>query len=424
MVDPVEAFLSRLHHPVLAGIDLKLERMRRFLSLLGSPHLRLPPIVHVAGTNGKGSLIAYLHAMYEKAGLRVHRYTSPHLIEFRERILLQGKPIEPAYLQTLLKHVAAMLPQQPATFFEATTALAFLAFAESKADLLLMETGMGGRLDSTNVIDKPLLTAITPISLDHCEYLGNTIEKIAQEKAGIMKPGIACVVGRQVAEAAAVLERTAGEIGAPLYRMGQEWQLEGNRYRSDKRTLTLTPALAGAHQFDNAATAVACADMLPFPISDAQISEGLASAVWPARLQKLDRGNYAKLLPPGIELWLDGGHNPQGGAVLAEWLASCGAAEVYLICGMMKGKDTAGYLKPLQPAVTGLYGIPIPGEALAQPGEQVQMAAAGIGIPSQAAASVENALQTIAQRAKTPAIVCICGSLYLAGKVLAADQRG
>lgn len=423
MVDPVEAFLSRLHHPVLAGIDLKLERMKRFLSMLGSPEKRLPPVVHVAGTNGKGSLLAYIQAIYEAAGLRVHRYTSPHLIEFRERIILRGRPIEPAYLQHLLTHVASVLPQQPATFFEATTALGFLAFAEQKADVLLLETGLGGRLDATNVIEKPLLTAITPISFDHCEYLGETIEKIAFEKAGIMKAGVTCVVGRQRTDAAIVLENHARQMGAPLYRLGQEWQRKEKTYSSDKRTLTLAPSLAGEHQYDNAATAVACIDKLPFAVSDAQIAEGLAKAVWPARLQKLDTGHYARLLPPGVELWLDGGHNPQGGEVLAAWLAGRGM-ETYLVCGMMQGKDTAGFLKPLQPQVTGFFGIPIPGEALCQPPERLQMAAQSVGMPAEAATSLENALQTIAARAKTPSIVCICGSLYLAGKVLAADQKG
>lgn len=414
MSDPVEAFLNRLHHPMLAQIDLSLERMHRLLGMLGSPQKRLPPVVHVAGTNGKGSLLANLKAILEAAGYRVHRYTSPHLIRFRERIVLAGKEIENNYLESIVRHVAPVLQQQPATFFEATTAIAYLAFAEKPADILLLETGLGGRLDATNVIDKPLLTAITPISFDHTEYLGDTLEKIAAEKAGIIKKNVACVIGRQEAAAQAILEARAKELNAPLYRIAKEWSHKNGIYTSAKRTVTFKPSLVGDYQYDNAATAIACLDQLThFSVTDAHITEGLSNVVWPARLQQLASP------APGIELWLDGGHNPQGGEVLARWLATQKDKEIHLICGMVKGKDAKSFLAPMAPNVKTLYAITIPDEANSQSADSLAKTAAGLGMEATAAASVENALQTITQRAKTPAIICICGSLYLAGKVLA-----
>jgi dihydrofolate synthase/folylpolyglutamate synthase len=424
--DPIEIFLSRLQHPLLAGIDMSLDRMHRLLGMLGSPHKKMPPVIHVAGTNGKGSLLAYLHYIFEAAGYRVHRYTSPHLVQFRERILLQGKPVENAYLENIVKHLASVLATQPATFFEATTVLAFLAFAEKPADLLLLETGMGGRLDATNVIDKPLLTAITPVSFDHCEYLGNTLKNIAGEKAGIIKKAVPCVIGRQDNEALMVLEEKAQSLNAPLFRLGHEFHVERNggtvMYRSIKRHIELRPSLAGGFQYDNAATAVACIDNISgFNVTDEHIIAGLAATQWPARLQKLEGHAYNTLLPADMPLYLDGGHNPQGGEMLAGWCAEQGA-EVYLVCGMVKGKDASAYLKPLASHVKALYAVTIPGESMSRPVAELQAAAKGVGMEAEAAPSVEIALQTIARRAKTPAIVCICGSLYLAGKVLAVQE--
>lgn len=449
MTDVIEHFLQRLHHPMLASIDMSLERMLRLLAVLGMPQKRLPPVIHVAGTNGKGSLIIYIQSILEAAGYRVHRYTSPHLVRFRERIIVQGKELDDLTLQKILMHVAGLLPQYPATFFEATTAAAFLAYSEHPADVLLLETGMGGRLDATNVITKPLLTAITPISMDHTEYLGTTLAAIAGEKAGIIKKTVPCVVGRQDAVAAEVIAKKAAELSAPLFRLGQEWNVEGNLYSSTNRgdagrgamdaqsgqnyapTLTLplmgreiklSPSLAGTHQIDNAATAVACLEQLPqYKISDAHIAEGLANAVWPARLQRLSDGKLQKLLP-NADLWLDGGHNAQGGEILGNWLASQRDKEIYLVCGMIKGKDTAAFLRTGAPHVKALYAVAIEGESTSQMPEAVAKAASGLGIEAHVAPSVQNALQTIAQRAKTPSIVCICGSLYLAGRVLADNE--
>lgn len=418
----VEAFLNKLHHPMLAQIDLSLDRMRRLLSMVGSPEKRLPPVVHVAGTNGKGSLLAYLRAILEQAGYKVHRYTSPHLVHFRERIVLAGKEIDNDYMVSLCKHLAPILTSQPATFFEATTALAFLAFAEHKADVLLLETGMGGRLDATNVIDRPLLTAITPVSFDHTEYLGDTIEKIAQEKAGILKKAVSCVVGRQLAAALSVIERRAAELAAPLYRMGREWTHEGGRYQSATRTIIFTPSLAGSFQYDNAATAIACVDQLAgFTIRDAHVVQGIAAAAWPARLQNIT-SQFARFVPPKVEVWLDGGHNPQGGEALGEWLRASGKS-VSLICGMSKGKDTKAYLAPIAPHVHKFYAIAIPGEANSQSAEQIAQVAAGLSIAAEAKPSFEKALQSALLDAKTPSMIVICGSLYLAGKILANLER-
>lgn len=431
MSDPVEQFLSRLQHPVMAGIDLKLDRQLRLLSLLGSPHKRLPPVVHVAGTNGKGSLLACLHSILETAGYRVHRYTSPHLVRFSERIVVQGKPIEQARMMNILQYVAPVLQTQPATFFEATTAAAFLAFAETPADVLLLETGMGGRLDATNVVDKPVLTAITPVSFDHMQFLGNKLSSIAAEKAGIIKHGVPCVIGRQPKEALLVIEKAAGALAAPLFRLGCEWEVvekQGHyHYHSPKRSVMLKPALAGRFQYDNAATAVACLDALPqFTVSDGQIATGLARTTWPARLQRLTNGRLREILPQEAQLWLDGGHNAQGGEVLAEFLALC-PGPVYLVCGMVGDKDSAAYLAPLAPVAHELYAVEIPDEPMGKKPQQLEMAARSLGIVSHTAASLEKALQTIASHARTPDVnsaytVCICGSLYLAGKVLAANQ--
>jgi dihydrofolate synthase/folylpolyglutamate synthase len=415
--DPMEAFLNQLHHPMLASIDLSLDRMHRLLAMLGNPHKRLPPVIHVAGTNGKGSLLANLQSILQVGGYRVHKYTSPHLVRFRERIVLNGKEIDDAYIVNIVKHVSSVLQSQPATFFEATTAAAFLAFAEIPADVLLLETGMGGRLDATNVIDKPVLTAITPIAFDHTEYLGKTLAAIAGEKAGIIKYGVPCVISRQEAEAMHVLEKKSSEMHAPHYRMGHEWQHTHGEYKSNRRVLQFSPALVGDYQYDNTATAIACLDMLPqFKVSDTQIAEGISKVVWPARLQLLTTGALPALVADH-KLWLDGGHNPQGGQVLGAWMAEQ-KQDIYLVCGMMKGKDAKAYLTHLAPYVKELHAVAIPDEAGSHSSASLAATAKEVGINAHEAASVEKALQTISSHAKNPSILCICGSLYLAGHVL------
>lgn len=421
----IEQFLKRLQHPLLAGIDLSLDRMVRLLAILRNPQKRLPPVIHVAGTNGKGSTLAYLHAIFEAAGYRVHRYTSPHLVHFRERILLQGKEIDNASIEKIFRHISPALEQQQVTFFEAITAAAFVAFSEKPADILLLETGLGGLLDATNVIEKPLLTAITPIAFDHMEFLGNTIEKIATEKAGIIKSGVPCIIGRQdFTEVLPLLEAKAASLDSPVFRLGHEWRVENHHYVSPRRNILLTPSLAGEHQYDNAATAVACIEQcLKFNISDEHIKIGLANAVWPARLQHLTNHPYCKLLPPEMELWLDGGHNPQGGQVLGKWLEEQSKSKkIYLICGMIKGKDMKEFLRYLAPYSEFLCSVIIREEANSQPAQAVAEAAQTVGMKAESCATVEKALQTAIDHAKTsgnqPAIICICGSLYLAGKVL------
>ncbi len=420
----IAALLDTLYHPGLARIDLSLARVERFLAQLGDPHKKLPPVIHVAGTNGKGSLVANLHSIFTAAGYTPHRYISPHLIRFNERIVIAGREIEDDYLESLLKRVAAEMEKQPVTFFEATTAAAFLAFSENPADVVLLETGMGGLLDATNIIEQPALTAITPVALDHCAYLGDNIAAIAREKAGIIKRGVPCVVGKQTEEAAQVIAAHTKTLHAPLYPMGVEWnwQMKNRKavyFSPKRRELAFIPGLAGEHQYDNAATAIACFDQLPqFRITDTHIAEGLANVSWPGRLQILSDHPYQKLLPPHAELWLDGGHNPQGGEVLAAWLKEQ-HKEVHLICGMVKGKDSIGYLKALSPYVTSLVAIAIPGESDSQLAGDILATAKEAGISAVQAASIEKALQTIAARAKNPCIVCICGSLYLAGRVLA-----
>jgi len=420
----IEAFLKRLQHPLIAGIDLSLDRMVRLLSLLGNPQKRLPPVIHVAGTNGKGSLVVYLHHILEAAGYRVHRYTSPHLVHFNERILLQGKPIENAAIEKLFRHISPTLQQQQATFFEAVTAAAFVAFSEKPADVLLLETGLGGRLDATNVIEKPVATAITPISMDHTEYLGDTLAKITSEKVGIIKRGVPCVVGRQLPEVAKLIEEAAAKMDAPLFMLGRDWDVENRHYVSGDSKIALNPALAGEHQYDNAATAVAVLSLLSqFKIKDEHVRIGLANAVWPARLQHLTDHPYSKFLPDGMELYLDGGHNPQGGEVLGKWLAQQSPhKKIYLVCGMIKGKDIKQFMAPLAPYVEMLCAVTIVNESNTQPASAITQAAVELGIQAQASESVEKALQTIAAHVKTngnqPSVTCICGSLYLAGRVL------
>ncbi len=420
----IELFLKRLQHPLIAGIDLSLDRMVRLLSLLHNPHKRLPPVIHVAGTNGKGSLVAYLHFIFEAAGYRVHRYTSPHLVHFSERILLQGKPIENDYIEKLFRHISPVLEQQQATFFEAVTAAAFVAFSEKPADILLLETGLGGRLDATNVIEKPVVTAITPISMDHMEYLGDSLEKITAEKIGIIKRGVPCVVGRQLGEVAQLIMQRAASLDAPVFMLGREWNVENHHYISSRRNILLTPALVGEHQYDNAATAVACIEMLPqFTITDEQIQAGLKNAVWPARLQHLTNHPYCDLLPPEMELWLDGGHNQQGGEVLGKWIEQQSKdKKIYLVCGMIKGKDIKGFMQPFSKYISLLCAVTITNEATSQSSDLIAGEASELGIKAKSCASVEEALKLISEHANSNkdqrSMTCICGSLYLSGRVL------
>ncbi len=429
MTDQILERLTRLH-PKL--IDLGLERMERLLAAMGSPHRKLPPAVHVAGTNGKGSLVAYLRAMAEAAGYRAHVYTSPHLVRFNERIRVAGQLISDDLLEDVLTECEEANAGQPITFFEITTVAAFLAFARVPADIAIIEVGMGGRLDTTNVID-PILSAITPIGYDHTGFLGDTLEKIAGEKAGILKHAVPAVIGRQREASAGVIAARAGQLAAPLFRMGREWQVNptdrGFRYESDLMTLDLpAPALAGAHQIDNAATAVACVERLRaanFEIDDAAIRKGLAAVEWPARLQRLTRGPLVDALPPGCELWLDGGHNEDCGIALArmtaDWAKEPAPLPLYLVFGMLTTKDASGFLRPLARHATAARAVPFPeGHSAFTPDEACRKAAE-VGLDCLPANDFGAALEDLLATQPAPMRILICGSLYLAGAVLARN---
>jgi dihydrofolate synthase / folylpolyglutamate synthase len=409
-------------HPKL--IDLSLDRVEVLLNDLGNPHRTLPPVVHVAGTNGKGSVIAFLGAILRSAGYRTHVFTSPHLIRFNERICVAGEEIDEGRLTEILEECERINAERPITFFEITTVAAFLAFSRTPADIVLLETGLGGRLDATNMVSKPALTVITPVSLDHQNFLGDTIEQIAAEKAGILKPGVPCFCAGQSKKAMRVLTSKAAARGAPLVVEGKDWFVMG---RGDRMTFTAdgeqldlpAPALAGKHQLRNAGLAVACARALPgFSVSDKAIAEGLRRARWPARLQRLRKGPLADKLPDGWELWLDGGHNPDAAKALANHSRHWRDKPLHLIFGMMSGKDPIGFLKPLEAVVAHLHGVAIPGEKGSLPAEKAALAAEYLAIDSAAAPSVAEAVADIVEKYEKPARILICGSLYLAGHIL------
>ncbi|MGH7053259.1 MAG: bifunctional folylpolyglutamate synthase/dihydrofolate synthase [Stellaceae bacterium] len=418
--DRVLERLTRLHPK---KIDLSLGRIERLLAALGNPQDRLPPVVHVAGTNGKGSVVATLRACLEAGGWRVHAYISPHLVRFHERIRLAGTLIAEDDLVALLEECERANGGEPITFFEITTAAAFLAFARTPADAVLLEVGLGGRLDATNLVRRPAATAITPISLDHQAFLGDTIAVIAGEKAGILKPGVPAVLAPQTPEAQTVLEARARAVGAPLYRWGEEWRSfpsdGGMRYEGKSWQLDLPrPSLFGAHQIVNAGTAIACLEHLDaLPVSAEAIAAGLRQIEWPARLQRLTRGPLIAMMP-GWELWLDGGHNPGCGEVLAAVAADWHDRPLHLVVGMLNTKDAAGFLRPLSPYVRDLRAVTIPGEDNALPAEAIAAAAHEAGIPAQTAPSLAAAFAEIAATSKEGRVL-ICGSLHLAGVVLA-----
>jgi len=421
--DRVLERLGRLH-PKL--IDLSLGRVERLLAALGNPQDKLPPVVHVAGTNGKGSTIAALRACLEAGGYRVHAYTSPHLVRFHERIRLAGQLIEEGALIALLEECERANDGAPITYFEITTAAAFLAFVRTPADVSLLETGLGGRLDATNVVSRPAVTAITPISLDHQAFLGDTIAQIAGEKAGILKAGAPAVIAPQRPEAEAVIEARASGFGVPLLRWQREWCCEaagnGMRFSGEHWRLDLPwPSLPGAHQIVNAGTAIACLEQLQaFPVSSDAVAKGLLHIEWPARLQRLTRGPLVAMMPPGWELWLDGGHNPGAGIILADVAANWCDRPLYLVVGMMNTKDAAGFLTPLAPYAKELAGITIPGEENPLPAEAIAASARSVGMTAAAAPSVDAALARFMLVSPTGRVL-ICGSLHFAGTVLAEN---
>ena len=418
------ARLQRLHP---RSIDLSLGRIERLLEHLGHPERALPPVIHVAGTNGKGSVIAFLRAILEAAGRSVHVYTSPHLIRFSERIVVAGTEIGEGELVGLLEECEAANGEEPITFFEITTAAAFLAFARIPADVTLLETGLGGRLDATNVIDAPLLTVLTPVSLDHQAFLGDTIEQIAGEKAGILKTDVPCMVATQRPEAAQAIRARAEAIGATLAWEGTDWSTrsdaEGLVFDNGGRSIRYPlPGLRGAHQVTNAGVAVASIHHLAgLDIGEEAIAAGLQRASWPARLQCLDGGRLRMLLPQDWELWLDGGHNPAAGAALADHVRTWSDRPLYLVFGGLKNKDAVGILAPLAPCTNRLMTVTIPGQESSLTADEAAMVAASVGIAGEPMDSVGKALAKLAEDTRAPARVLICGSLYLAGFVLAAN---
>ena len=413
-----DAILDRMMtlHPKV--IDLTLDRVHRLLGLLGHPERAIPPAIHLAGTNGKGSTQAMIRAGLEQAGQRVHAYTSPHLARFHERIRLAGRLIEEPALAALLDECVEKNGPDEITFFEITTCAAFLAFARTPADLTLLEVGLGGRLDATNVIT-PRLSIITPVSMDHESFLGDTLAKIASEKAGIIKRGIPVIVGPQSPEGLDVIEATAARLGAPVLAHGQHWHAWEERgrliYQDENGLLDLPlPNLPGPHQIQNAGAAITALRHLGH--DEAACEAAVTRAEWPARMQRLRHGPLVDLAPR-IELWLDGGHNPAGGEAVAATLARMPARDTHLICGMLNTKDVTGYMRPLAPQVTRLHAVSIPGEKNTLPAEATRDAARTVGIDAVTAGSVAEALATIS--ATSPeARVLICGSLYLAGSIL------
>ena len=428
---PVDRTLERLKSLHPKSIDLSLERMRRLCADLGHPECNLPPVIHVAGTNGKGSTTAFLRAIAEAAGLSVHVYTSPHLVRFAERIRLAGTLIDDDHLSSTLDQVEAVNAGKPITFFEVTTAVALVAFAETPADLCILEVGLGGVLDATNVVDKPAVAVIAPVDIDHREFLGDTVELIAAEKAGILKSGAPGVVGRQGEAALGVIEATAGRIGAPLTVMGRDFDAwtehDGMVFQGEDRLLDLPrPSLMGAHQIDNAGLAVAAILKLNDPrIDEAAIATGLKSAVWPGRLQRLTEGEFgARAKAADADLILDGGHNPHAARALARALHDLNARDprpLALICGMLATKDPDAFFAALTPLTPRVFTLRVEGEA-AQPPEALAMATRAQGLTADACANVDEALDHALASAPRPRVV-ICGSLYLAGEVLARSPE-
>lgn len=420
-MDPISERL-RARHP--QRIDLSLERMRVLCASLGDPQDRLPPVVHVAGTNGKGSTVAFIRAIAEAAGLRVHTYTSPHLVRFNERIRLAGALIDDQTLNAILDRIEAVGSQ--ATVFESATAAAFLAMSEAPADLAVVEVGLGGVLDATNVIERPLLSVITPVDLDHAEFLGDSLHGVAVEKAGILKSGARGLIARQAEPAMAAIEAAARAVQAPLTVMGVDFDAWADRgglsWQDQERFLDLpAPALTGAHQIDNAGLAVAVALELDLP--EAAIATGLRSVRWPARMQRLTVGPLGEAARAAdAELWLDGGHNPHAAAALAAVLGERQAKAprpLALIVGMLANKDAGGFFGALSQSGATVFTVPFEGAA-AEP-EALAAVARGHGLGATPCASVKEALSHALRLGAGR--ITICGSLYLAGEVLGAARE-
>ncbi len=444
--------ISVPHWPKTFGkkiqIDLKLDRMLEILDRLGNPHLKIPPVIHVAGTNGKGSTVSYIRNILQKAGYKIHAYTSPHLIHFNERMVLNGEQISDRYLFEIMERTRVAAESNPIcsdgntglTLFEATTAASFIAFSEVPADFLIMEVGMGGRLDATNVIENTILSIITPVDIDHAEFLGDTIEKIAHEKAGIMRSGVPCVISKQEKEGLDVLEYHAKLLKTPVMRFGKEFACEfeqndnyfsffnlrnGEKIHSQ---IYSKPSLIGPHQIENVSAAIAAIEILNSrghcEVYYEDICDGIKETYWPARIESIRRGKIFDMLPnSNWELFLDGAHNPHGAGALARWAETRQDKPLYIIFGTTKGKDVTQYLKVLKPHVKFVCGICVNHETNAQRGNVISEAAESLGMATKAFDFLPNAIKYIAEIEKNDAIVLICGSLYLAGDVMRVNEN-
>jgi len=432
---PLDAVLARLSALYPKRIDLSLGRMQRILDALDHPERRLPPVIHVAGTNGKGSTIAFMRAILQAGGLRPHVYTSPHLVRFNERFRLagggNGALVSDEELVAVLVECERANAGAPITMFEIATAAGLLLFARHPADVLLLEVGLGGRLDATNVVDRPLVTVITPVAHDHAEFLGSSLGEIATEKAGILKAGVVAIIAAQPREALAAIERQAARVKAPIRIAGEDWTATEERgrlvYQDDAGLLDLpAPRLYGRHQFENAGVAIAALRAAEiFALAPAAFERGIAEAEWPARMQRLAQGKLAKLVPEGAELWVDGGHNTAGGRAIANVLADLEervSRPLILVVGMLSTKDCEGFLRNFAGLAQRIVAVPIPEQDKSTPPEAIAEAARAVGIPAQGAEDLTSALAAIRGYGMAPPPrILITGSLYLAGHVLAAN---
>jgi len=428
----VNAIVSRLTalHP--KRIDLSLDRLQRLLTALDHPEKKLPPVIHVAGTNGKGSTIAFLRAILEAAGKRVHAYTSPHLVRFNERFRIGGpggsKLVSDEELVATMEECERTNAGAPITVFEITTAVGLVLFARHPADVLLLEVGLGGRLDATNVVDNPLATIITRISIDHTDFLGDSLEKIAAEKAGILKHGIPAIIASQSRDALAVIERRAAKLAVPLKVAGADWTATEERgrlvYQDEAGLIDLPPPrLYGRHQYENAGLAIAALRAIKrFTIPPAAYDVGMVKADWPARLHRLGQGRLVDLAPAGSELWLDGGHNPDGARAIAAALADLEervSRPLVLIVGMLASKDCEGFLRNFAGLARRMIAVPVPGVEKGLNPTAVADTARAIGLSATSRDSLREALDAARKLdLDPPPRILITGSLYLAGEVL------
>ena len=425
----IDRILERLLklHPKL--IDLSLSRLKKLLDSLGNPEENLPPIIHVAGTNGKGSTVATLAAIYKSAGYRVHIYTSPHLVRFTERIVVSGSEISKNYLEELLIECEDANNGESITFFEITTAAAMLAFSRNPADLLLLEVGLGGRFDATNVIETPTLSVITPVSMDHQDFLGKTIDEIAFEKAGILKPSVPAIIGPQTNEALNVIKRRALELGSSAYIFGEDWNISPANNQlifkmGSKSCIVPRPNLLGDHQIQNAGCALASVKLLngQFPVSPQEIDMGLVSINWPARLQKLKEGNLIENLLEDVEIWIDGGHNQDAAKAIAstlrDWRTASPEISIHMVFGALNNRCPQNFLQYFTNVIDTIRAVDIPGETNALSTLEIETAARECGLKAYPAKGISPAITDIISNSSGKCRILICGSLYLAGAVL------